>query len=41
MALQIRGIHIVVLTVSDPVKSAKFYEKVLGVKADYVTQTVQ
>lgn len=33
MALQIRGIHHVVLTVSDPTRSAAFYEKVLGVKA--------
>jgi glyoxylase I family protein len=33
MALQIRGIHHVILTVSDPTRSAAFYEKVLGVKA--------
>ena len=32
MALQIRGIHHVILTVSDPTRSAAFYEKVLGVK---------
>jgi glyoxylase I family protein len=40
MTLQIRGIHHVVLTVSDPAKSAAFYEKVLGVKADFATETV-
>lgn len=33
MALQIRGVHHIVLTVSDPNKSAEFYEKILGVKA--------
>jgi catechol 2,3-dioxygenase-like lactoylglutathione lyase family enzyme len=33
MPLQIRGIHHVVLTVSDPTRSAAFYEKILGVKA--------
>jgi glyoxylase I family protein len=33
MALQIQGIHHLVLTVSDPARSATFYEKVLGVKA--------
>ena len=32
MALQIRGIQHVILTVSDPTRSAAFYEKVLGVK---------
>jgi glyoxylase I family protein len=33
MALQIRGIHHIVLTVSNPEKSARFYEQILGVKA--------
>jgi catechol 2,3-dioxygenase-like lactoylglutathione lyase family enzyme len=33
MSLQISGIHHVVLTVSDPSRSAAFYETVLGVKA--------
>jgi glyoxylase I family protein len=33
MALQIRGVHHIVLTVSDPNKSAEFYEKILGLKA--------
>ena len=33
MALQIRGVHHIVLTVSDPNKSAEFYEKILGAKA--------
>ena len=33
MPLQIRGIHHLVLTVSDPARSATFYERVLGVKA--------
>jgi catechol 2,3-dioxygenase-like lactoylglutathione lyase family enzyme len=33
MALQIRGVHHIVLTVSDVARSASFYEKVLGVKA--------
>jgi len=33
MTLQIRGVHHVVLTVSDPERSATFYEKVIGVKA--------
>jgi glyoxylase I family protein len=33
MPLQIRGIHHVILTVSNPTRSAAFYEKVLGVKA--------
>jgi catechol 2,3-dioxygenase-like lactoylglutathione lyase family enzyme len=41
MTLQIRGIHHIVLTVSDPVKSARFYEKVLGVNADFSTENVQ
>lgn len=40
MTLQIRGIHHIVLTVSDPKRSATFYEKVLGVKADFVTDRV-
>jgi glyoxylase I family protein len=40
MALQIRGIHHIVLTVSDPKRSARFYEKILGVKADFVTDKV-
>lgn len=33
MALQIRGVHHIVLTVSEPNRSAEFYEKILGVKA--------
>lgn len=33
MTLQIRGVHHMVLTVSDPARSAAFYEKILGVKA--------
>lgn len=40
MTLQIRGIHHIVLTVSDPKQSARFYEKVLGVRADYETANV-
>lgn len=30
MALQIRGVHHIVLTVSDPNRSAVFYERILG-----------
>ena len=41
MALQIRGIHHVVLTVSDPDRSARFYEKILGVQADFAYEKVQ
>jgi glyoxylase I family protein len=33
MALQIRGVHHIVLTVSDPNRSAEFYAKILGGKA--------
>lgn len=33
MTLQIRGVHHLVLTVSDPNRSAVFNEKILGVKA--------
>ena len=33
MPLQIRGVHHIVLTVSDPNHSAEFYEKILGAKA--------
>ena len=33
MTLQIRGAHHIVLTVSDPNRSAEFYKKILGVKA--------
>jgi glyoxylase I family protein len=33
MALQIRGVHHIVLTVSNPERSALFYESILGVKA--------
>lgn len=40
MPLQIRGVHHIVLTVSDPQRSARFYEKVLGVKADFETEAV-
>ena len=41
MALQINGIHHIVLTVSDPERSARFYENILGVKADFATEAVQ
>jgi catechol 2,3-dioxygenase-like lactoylglutathione lyase family enzyme len=41
MALQIHGIHHIVLTASEPERSARFYEKILGVKANFVTETVQ
>lgn len=40
MPLSIRGIHHIVLTVSNPERSARFYEQVLGVKADYATENV-
>ena len=40
MALQINGIHHIVLTVSDPKRSAAFYEKILGVKADFESESV-
>ena len=40
MALQIRGVHHIVLTVCDPQRSAAFYEKVLGVDADFITDKV-
>lgn len=40
MSLQIRGIHHVVLTVSNPAESAAFYEKILGVKAFPGTEMV-
>lgn len=33
MALQIRGVHHIVLTVSDPNRSAEFYAPLLGAKA--------
>lgn len=33
MALQILGVHHIVLTVADPNRSVAFYEKILGVKA--------
>lgn len=33
MALQIRGVHHIVLTVTDVEKSTAFYEKILGVQA--------
>lgn len=32
MALQIRGVHHIVLTVADPDRSAEFYGRILGVK---------
>ena len=41
MALNIRGIHHVVLTVSDPARSAAFYEKILGVKSDWGNEQVR
>ena len=41
MTLQIRGIHHVVLTVSEPERSARFYEQILGVEADFATEDVQ
>lgn len=40
MTLQIRGIHHIVLTVSDPAKSVEFYERILGVKSDWGNETV-
>lgn len=41
MALQIRGVHHIVLTVSNPSRSAEFYERILGVKSDSGNETVQ
>ena len=41
MALQIRGVHHIVLTVSDPARSVEFYEKILGVKPDWGNETVK
>jgi catechol 2,3-dioxygenase-like lactoylglutathione lyase family enzyme len=40
MSLQILGIHHLVLTVSDPKKSARFYEKILGVHQDFANEKV-
>jgi len=40
MALQIRGVHHIVLTVSDPKRSAAFYERVLGKKSDFGNESV-
>jgi catechol 2,3-dioxygenase-like lactoylglutathione lyase family enzyme len=40
MALQITGIHHIVLTVSDPKRAASFYERILDVKADFETESV-
>jgi catechol 2,3-dioxygenase-like lactoylglutathione lyase family enzyme len=33
MSLKIRGVHHIVLTVSDPNRSAEFYEAILGARA--------
>ena len=41
MTLQIRGVHHIVLTVSDPARSVEFYEKILGVKSDWGNETVR
>ena len=41
MSLQISGIHHIVLTVSDPERSARFYTRLLGVEPDFATETVQ
>jgi glyoxylase I family protein len=40
MTLQIRGVHHIVLTESNPERSAIFYEKVLGVKSNYANENV-
>jgi len=40
MSLQIRGVHHIVLTVSDVDRSTKFYEKVLGVESDWWNKRV-
>jgi len=41
MSLQIRGIHHIVLTVSNPDWSAEFYEKILGVKSNWGNSEVR
>jgi glyoxylase I family protein len=41
MALQIRGVHHIVLTVSDPNRSAEFYEQLLGKQASREHPTVR
>ena len=41
MALKIRGVHHIVLTVSDVERSTKFYERVLGVKSDWGDERVR
>ena len=41
MSLQIRGVHHIVLTVSDVDRSTKFYEKVLGVESDWGNERVR
>jgi len=41
MALQINGIHHIVLTVLDPARSVEFYEKILGVKSDWGNDLVR
>ena len=41
MTLQIRGVHHIVLTVSDPARSVEFYEKILGVKSDWGNDLVK
>ncbi len=40
MSLRIRGVHHIVLTVSDPERSARFYERILGVTAFPGEETV-
>lgn len=41
MSLHIRGVHHIVLTVSDPARSAAFYERVLGVPVSFSTEQVR
>jgi glyoxylase I family protein len=41
MSLQIRGVHHIVLTVSNPTRSAEFYGKVLGVKSEWGNDEVR
>ena len=41
MSLKIRGVHHIVLTVSDVDRSTKFYEKVLGVESNWGNERVR
>ena len=41
MSLHIRGVHHIVLTVSDPARSAAFYERILGVPVSFSTEQVR